>query len=595
MVSLPMFLFMDAFGLFRNMYRAIDGYYLIPQYVERSQRNKRSNLIPLTLGPFGSDMADAISGLFHLRELDSGTDVVINDRGNLDFNIVELGRYGEQMLLDSKRIRNEPNKTRQNRAAIALGIHEKWDLMDNLDVLFPALDRIRTRPIDAAHSEYQGIGKLLVGLIFNDVLSPKGADLANEAFRTFPFPPTWRRIPGPKRHLDSYGMQECARIVVILPVLLRCWLKRVHIKEAVAAAMESIATDYFDMDSFSDPAYRFTAVEWTIAAAWAFTRSLLFVSGPYSSDRQREFQQAVYRGRRAVQFLLTACSHATRLKNVGRNPRRPNTRTSQIHELEVLAPSEANFSQVSAINTVARVTNIANSSVAPVSKTDKVKYYEDKKKLPNMHAGLHHAEVAEEYGGCRMVFTLQGEDKHKEYKLDITSTNFQNAAATLIHRQNYRMTVSLGFEGCFADKHPQLHKTFTAIKDKCPDLARNLHPRSREPLEIEEDDISELRIAADANHLAPLALHRLKRPLKNDLTTGFLGIVKPQLLDREHEFIIGLDAAYRNDCAMPGFAASSKCHLQWCHKVAFTNQKDRRFCFSVGDFISVEYGPAHDL
>lgn len=33
--------------------------------------------------------------------------------------------------------------------------------------------------------------------------------------------------------------------------------------------------------------------------------------------------------------------------------------------------------------------------------------------LPNMHTGLHHFEVAQEYGGCNMVFTLLGEDKHK--------------------------------------------------------------------------------------------------------------------------------------------------------------------------------------
>lgn len=33
-------------------------------------------------------------------------------------------------------------------------------------------------------------------------------------------------------------------------------------------------------------------------------------------------------------------------------------------------------------------------------------------KLPNMHISVHHAKVAEEYGGSRIVFTLQGEDKH---------------------------------------------------------------------------------------------------------------------------------------------------------------------------------------
>ncbi|KAL6904466.1 hypothetical protein GGI43DRAFT_380891 [Trichoderma evansii] len=46
-------------------------------------------------------------------------------------------------------------------------------------------------------------------------------------------------------------------------------------------------------------------------------------------------------------------------------------------------------------------------------KLDKARQFEDKTKLPNVHIGLHHAEVAEEYRGSRMVFTLAGEDKRK--------------------------------------------------------------------------------------------------------------------------------------------------------------------------------------
>jgi hypothetical protein len=174
-LSLPMFLLIDAFGIFKNMYRAIDSFYTIPQYSQRQYRNMRSNLIPLTLGQFGSDIADTILGLFHLCGLDSGMNLYINnqeqfvcafvgailgdmpsqqklsgclsykagkprriflisnnERGHLDFNIVEFGRHEEQLLIDSTRIREEPNKRRQNKAAIAYGIHEKWPLMDNL-------------------------------------------------------------------------------------------------------------------------------------------------------------------------------------------------------------------------------------------------------------------------------------------------------------------------------------------------------------------------------------------------------------------------------------------------------------------------------
>jgi hypothetical protein len=43
----------------------------------------------------------------------------------------------------------------------------------------------------------------------------------------------------------------------------------------------------------------------------------------------------------------------------------------------------------------------------------KTSVLEAKKNLPNVHAGLHYFEVAQEYGGLNMVFTFLGEDKHK--------------------------------------------------------------------------------------------------------------------------------------------------------------------------------------
>lgn len=41
-------------------------------------------------------------------------------------------------------------------------------------------------------------------------------------------------------------------------------------------------------------------------------------------------------------------------------------------------------------------------------------------------------------------------DKRREYKVDITSTNFRNADSTLSHPENYRLTVSPAFKGCFS-------------------------------------------------------------------------------------------------------------------------------------------------
>lgn len=90
--------------------------------------------------------------------------------------------------------------------------------------------------------------------------------------------------------------------------------------------------------------------------------------------------------------------------------RKPTTRQPR---RTMIAPSESNISQTSQASHPATIVSIVASSNARTINADKGKQFEDKTRLPNIHAGLHLAEVAEEYGGCRMVFTLQGEDKHK--------------------------------------------------------------------------------------------------------------------------------------------------------------------------------------
>ncbi|KAG6067583.1 hypothetical protein E4U32_003405 [Claviceps aff. humidiphila group G2b] len=78
MISLPMFLFADWVGLFRNMYRAIEGLYLMPQYLTAADREKLTSLIPLALGAFGANEADIYKPSTFLCELEKGKYVVVN-------------------------------------------------------------------------------------------------------------------------------------------------------------------------------------------------------------------------------------------------------------------------------------------------------------------------------------------------------------------------------------------------------------------------------------------------------------------------------------------------------------------------------------
>ena len=47
------------------------------------------------------------------------------------------------------------------------------------------MSRFQSRPVDTAHSEYQGLAKLLIGTIFDTVLTAAAAVEADEVLRKY--------------------------------------------------------------------------------------------------------------------------------------------------------------------------------------------------------------------------------------------------------------------------------------------------------------------------------------------------------------------------------------------------------------------------
>jgi hypothetical protein len=52
-LSMPFLLFIDGFGIFRNTYPSLKGFYLTPASLPYAERRKESNMFTLTLGPHG--------------------------------------------------------------------------------------------------------------------------------------------------------------------------------------------------------------------------------------------------------------------------------------------------------------------------------------------------------------------------------------------------------------------------------------------------------------------------------------------------------------------------------------------------------------
>lgn len=71
--------FTDDFGLYRNMYRALMGFYMQNGAFTILERKRRTNVFPLTIGPYSSNLEGMIQAIgSFLVQLDTGMIMKIN-------------------------------------------------------------------------------------------------------------------------------------------------------------------------------------------------------------------------------------------------------------------------------------------------------------------------------------------------------------------------------------------------------------------------------------------------------------------------------------------------------------------------------------
>jgi hypothetical protein len=63
------------------------------------------------------------------------------------------------------------------------------------------------------------------------ILTLKEFEQFNDVFQSFSFSFEWDRIQFSAIHMSSWSMSECAKISIIIFVLLRCWLRSFHIRK----------------------------------------------------------------------------------------------------------------------------------------------------------------------------------------------------------------------------------------------------------------------------------------------------------------------------------------------------------------------------
>lgn len=196
-LSVPHIDFVDAFGLYRNMYRSLTGVYLIPANISLRERTRLVNIFPVTLGPHGTNIQDVFGAISHgYREVERGIQVeiqgemqrvfapalgylgdmpqqadsmgfmrsnailgcracfiTIDKYGNLDYDVVKRGRYHDEVLRARDIANKIPTLKRRTDYLNALGMNEN---APSILKLSPAIDLVKGAPADPPHADCQG-------------------------------------------------------------------------------------------------------------------------------------------------------------------------------------------------------------------------------------------------------------------------------------------------------------------------------------------------------------------------------------------------------------------------------------------------------
>ena len=236
----------------------------------------------------------------------------------------------------------------------------------------------------------------------NAILTVPSQKLYADQLRKFRYPSGWGKLQSPIHHLGSYSLQKHARWSIIVPVLMRLWLRTEHVQPLFLSGVEKAWKSHIPTGH--------SPLHFIILFFAAVGQSNVFLmSDVISTSERAQFGFKIKTARYYYQQLLEAAAIAA-----CNNPRRSRSTTPQSR------PETPAFEQ----------------EILP----DKAKEYRRDKQRPNVHIGLHYEEAMKEYGLPNNCNVLIGEDKHRWFKKIVYNTNFSNVERHLLLRESLQQT-----------------------------------------------------------------------------------------------------------------------------------------------------------
>ncbi|KAL9035485.1 MAG: hypothetical protein Q9180_004837 [Flavoplaca navasiana] len=367
-------------------------------------------------------------------------------------------------------------------------------------------------------------------------------------------------------------MQECARLSIITPILLRTWLRPQHIEPYYLEAVNSTMMRRFGS------ALGFDATDCIVQCFAHIAKSNTVILSLSMSQKDRETMDwDLKANRKAFQRLYecAAIAATTAFKN-GEDPT-----SSQKTPAPALASRQDSIdfddelTEYSVEEQEERLNNSQIEQLGEVFDIDDANKaaltYQKVQSRPNVHVALHFTDVAAEYATPNNCTTLTGEDKHRGYKLAVLKTNKHDVVKPLLQKESLQQCLRFLLAGSYLEKDSAITNQVRWIHGQCPSLMRDLLPFSEQADESEEAKVT---TAGDEWHQEPLAIGCLQSSYIKRLGWP----VKSAPMMEDEEFSLMLRKAYEVDYDEP-YLTLPRARIQWCSKCSFLDPT-RRMLFA---------------
>ncbi len=263
--------------------------------------------------------------------------------------------------------------------------------------IISTLDIIISFSFNFAHNEYYELMKRLYSMLEKNILTSKEFEQFNDVFQNFSFSFEWDRIQFSAIHMSSWSMNECAKISIIIFVLLRCWLRSFHIRKI-------FETDLLREFSQNDRCNALISMNIIISYFVKLTKNNCFISfyELFEIDRLTFNEQILN-----VKINILKLMNAENKKFILRNKISNKSRDDDMFCDDII--------NVSILKT--------SRSFYFISKTEKNEIKNHLNSLSNYHIKIHFQKTMKKYDVLWNINVLFDENKHRFFKQTVLIIN----------------------------------------------------------------------------------------------------------------------------------------------------------------------------